>query len=1615
MTAIMENIKGYRLSPAQEHLWLLQETDYDAAYRAQCAVRIEGPLDVLRLKAAAQRVVERHDILRTTYYSLPGMAVPLQVIADESTAHMDLYDLSDLEAGQQEAEIASLFEQMSRASFTFQQSSLLNLSLLTLSQHTHVLLMSLPALCADALTLRNLVSELGQSYETFLRGDESFDMPMRYVVVARWLNELLEAEDAEPGREYWQQQPLLHASASLPFEKRAAVETTFAQAVESLDINGDLLLKLEAISQQCGISVSELLLACWSVLIWRLTGEPELTIGVGTDGRIDEDLEKALGLFAKYLPVTSQLESGLRMTDLLRNLHQATSEVLEWQEFFTWKNGTTPLENQHQEPFFALAFDYQEAAEKFSAGDLTFSFLNQHVCFDRFKLKLSCSHRPDSLIAKFYYDSALFSSTHIERLAKQYHALLNSVARDVEANISDLHILSDDELHQILIEFNNTRADFPKNIPLHRRFEQQVSLTPDAIALSFQDQHLSYAELNARANQLAHYLRSLGVGPEVLVGICIERSLEMVVGLLGILKAGAAYLPLDPSYPQERLSFMLDDAQVSVLLTQSSLLDSLPAPQHARTFCLDTDGPLLASFSIENPTDLASADNLAYIIYTSGSTGTPKGVGISHRAISNHMAWLLHCFPLSASDRVLQKTPFSFDASVWEFFAPLFCGARLVLARPGGQQDPSYLLTLIREEQVTVLQVVPSLLRLLVGQPEFGECESLRLLFSGGEALAQRLAGEVRERLNSVEVYNLYGPTEASIDTTCGAYQEEQGGGEQVPIGRPIANMEVYILDGGQQVVPIGVGGELYIGGEGLARGYLHRPELTAEKFIPHPFSDEAGARLYRTGDLARHLADGNIEYLGRIDHQVKVRGYRIELGEVEAVLVEHESVRECVVVAMEREHGEKQLVAYLVQDESASSASSSSSASSPASTSSSSSASSSSASSASAPQVAELRQYLQHRLPDYMIPAAFLCLPRLPLSANGKLDRRALPPPLPPTSPASSFIPPRSHSEHLLAHIWASVLALPQVSVTDNFFELGGDSILSLQIVSRARQAGLQLTPRLMFQYQTVRQLAAVACAAEASGAEQGVVSGEVVLTPIQRRFMGRGVVHAEHYNQALMLRVEELESEALAAAVGAVVRHHDALRIRMRGEVGGPWRQWIVEPEEIEIVAGEVVAGELVAGADRGTAVGGAAVLQEYDLSELDHCQQPARLESIADGLQRSLSLSAGPLLRVAHFRLGPRAGHRLLIIIHHLAVDGVSWRILLEDLATAYAQATAGQFIRLPEKTSSYQQWGAALEQYAESERLESELEYWLGVAEEARAGGSGVPVRRDESGKVERHSPTLRKLTSLSREQTRSLLQEVPEVYHTQINDVLLAGLCRAVCGWSGSAQVVVEVEGHGREEVVEGVDVTRTVGWFTSYYPVVLREAGDRVRQVQEVKEQLRRVPERGVGYGVLREMSKDGAQRAELRVESEVSFNYLGQFDQVLGGSAPQGQPEQEQEQQEDESGAGEQQQRQGWERASESFGEVMDAAVTREHGLDVTAVVVGGRLQISWRYGAEVCGEVEELIGRYVEELGEIVEQCRSVADEGGGYTASDFLLAKLDDQKLDQILSTVVFEEQQ
>jgi amino acid adenylation domain-containing protein len=1034
------------LSFDQQRLWFLDQLEPgNPAYNRPVTLHLRGSLHVGVLERALNEIVRRHEILRTTFPASEGR--PAQMIHPFQPLALRVTDLSNLSEAEREVQALRLMSHESQRSFDLAQGPLFCPTLFRLSEQEHILLLAMHHIVFDGWSVRVLLRELATLYEAFAANKPSPlpELPIQYADFAHWQRRWLQGDVLEKQLAYWKERlasspPLL----GLPMDRPRPPLQTHRGARQSLVLSQALTDALKALFRQEEVTPFMTLLAAFQVLLHRYTGQDDILVGSPIAGRNWVEVEELIGLFTNTLLLRANLSGNPTFRDLLGRVRRMCLEAYAHQDlpFEKLIEELRPGRSLSRTPLFQVLFQLRnipkETVEIQGLRIQEFQSSRESAMVD---LYLEIIEQEGGFHCFFSYNTDLFEQATIRRMIGHFQTLLEGIVANPEQRIGKLPLLAEAERRQLLVEWNNTQRDYPKDACVHQLVEAQVERTPDAVAVVFEGEQLTYRELNRRANQWAHYLKNQGVGPEVLVGIFVERSLEMIVGLLGILKAGGAYVPLDPAYPKDRLAFMMEDAQVTVLLTQQRLVECLPE-HRAKVVCLDTDGEAFAQENEENPVCGVTADHLAYVIYTSGSTGHPKGVMIPHRGVCNFLFWRQEYFPLSEEDRLLQNTSMSFDDSVWQIFEPLMVGARLILARPSGEQDSAYLIRLICDQSITAACFVPSMLQVFLEEPGVEQCTCLRRVSTGGEVLSPQLQERFFSRFTS-NLYNGYGPTEATVAVT---YWTCQRGDHRrvIPIGRPIANTQIYILDRYLNPVPIGVPGELYIGGVGLARGYLQRPELTAEKFVPHPFCDEPGTRLYKTGDLARYLDDGNIEFLGRLDHQVKIRGFRMELGEMESVLQQHPAVREAVVIAREDQPGDKRLVAYVVSSQQP------------------------------PPTIHELRRFLRETLPEYMMPSTFVILDALPLTPIGKVDRQVLlTSELEHPKPGGTFQTPRSPMEKQMAQIWQEVLAIDQVGLYDNFFDLGGTSLLALQVIARVeKQWDVRLNPREMV-LQTLGQLA--------------------------------------------------------------------------------------------------------------------------------------------------------------------------------------------------------------------------------------------------------------------------------------------------------------------------------------------------------------------------------------------------------------------------------------------------------------------------------------------------------------------------------------------------------------
>ena len=1530
---------SYPITPEQEHMWLVQQVDPGTYYfNHSHAFLFRGHLDIAAMQRALDELLRRNENLRTRFPEVDGK--PQAEVLPELRIPLELEDISGVPEAKRREHIMALVNADLSRPFDLLQGPLLRAKVYRASEDEHAIIIVVHHLVTDFVSYALLEKEIFAIYAAFWRGLPSPlpEPPVQYGDFALWLHDWMKSGASERQTEYWMKQladvPLLDFPTDLP---RPQFRSFRGERVYRF-LPDAVWQPFKQLSFAANVTRFTAFMAAYSVLLWQQTGKSDIAIAVPVSNRKHQETQLLVGYFLNTVVARLDLSGNPSFNELLLRTRSTMLEAMANADvpFETILNKLHIARDPSRAPLVETSFAFANESGDIDLQGLPLKVERLKAHYRSAWLDLNFAVNDiDTMAAVFFdYIPELFFHSSIERVMDHFEQALREVGANPNRHLADLELLTENERRQLLLEWNQTGADVPGNC-LHQFFESQAQRSPEARAIVCGGQALSYQELNQRSNQLAHYLIKLGVTAEQRVGICMERSIELPLAMLAVLKAGAAYVPLDPGYPAERLEFMLRDADAALVLAQSHVSYNLPACT-AEMIHLDSDWETkIAPESREAPEIPVSGANLAYVIYTSGSTGRPKGVAISHRSICNHMAWFIRAFEIGERDRILQKTVISFDASVWEFYAPLLTGGTLVLAAPAAHQDPVLLTAAIRDDRITAVQVVPTMLAALLDEGGLRECPDLRLVFAGGEPLTTHLCEGVA-RQTSAELVNLYGPTEATIDATC--WRAPRSHSRRVLIGKPVANTQVYILNEWMKPAPLGTIGELYLAGEGLARGYLNRSDLTAERFLPNPFSNTPGARMYRTGDNARYLPDGLLEFSGRADQQIKLRGYRVELGEIEAALRRCEGVARAAVIVREDRKGDRRLAGYVVSNPGA--------------------------------QLipAELRERLAQSLPDYMVPSALMVLDALPVTSSGKLDRKALP--IPEFSSAAVRKPPRTHEEKILCALLTEILGIPEIGLGDNFFNLGGDSILSIQLVSRMRRAGLVITSRDVFQQQTVEALAAVARPLNQyvlTARDAGI--GSLPFTPIMHRLMERGG-SIQRFSQSMLLRVPGgLNEAALTGALQAVLDHHDILRL-----------QWEDESRKLEVRP----AGSLRA----------ESCFRRCSVEGFHEEARNALMLEEARSAELRLSPQTGNAVQAVWFDNGTGQAGRLLLMIHHLAIDAVSWQILLPDLTAAWQAITAARTPVLTPCGTSFRHWSERLAIEARNPDRLPELEFWKATLATADSTLFEKPFdpRRDTVA-------TVRHITlTLPARITMPLLNSVPAAFGAKINEVLVAALALAVTKWrqrrgqQHGNTLLLDLEGHGREEIFPDVDLSRTVGWFTTLFPVRLElnavnleevwRGGDApALMIHLVREQLRAVPDNGLGYGLFRYLNPETAPALAALPKPELLFNYLGRFATSEESD---------------------------W-TASVVLGAGADPDLGLSHGLELNALALdrssGAELKVTWSWAAALLQEdaVQDLAREWFQALEVLVASAGQRGTHG--LTPADVPLVQLSQMEINRL----------
>lgn len=1414
----------FPLSNAQERMWILNKVHTNkSVYNVPVAIDLIGELDTDLLINCIQEIIDRHEVLRTKFSV--GNGIPMQTVEtvvkvpyQEIIFHNSAYDSQDLQ---------KLLDDLSRRPLELSAAPVFNTYLIKLSIGHSLLLLVFHHIIVDEWSIGILLQELKELYEARLdkRGPVLVDLPIQYGEYAAWHRRWLQRRIMGQQEAYWKKTLHNLSEFDLPADRPRISEPTSNGKMFRTKLSQATTQKLRDFSRRESVTLNMLLLAVFNILLFRYTGQDDIAVGMPIANRDRVEFERLIGLFVNTLVIRTDLSGEPPFRELLARVKERLLEAYENRHmpFEKLLEVTKPERNLSRTPLFQVMFVMGSASflpEKMGGVQLKLRRVDTGT--SKFDLTLFVVDEGEFLDISIEYSTDLFNEDRIEGMLRHYQCLLEHIIEHPDKKIWELELVPEFERNQILTEWNNTDVKYQKDKCIHQLIEEQVERSPEAIAAKIGEQFLTYRELNKRANKLGNYLQKLGVLPDTLVAICMNPSLEMIVGLLGILKAGGAYIPIDPTYPKNRIEYMLKDANSSIVLTQQQVSEEVML-QAEHVILIDKEWPIIAKESDENPASTVTPDNLIYVIYTSGTTGKPKGAGVFHHGFVNLLNWFINEFRLTNDDDVLLISSLSFDLTQKNLYAPLIVGGRLHLSL-SKYYAPEEIVETICRSKITWINCAPSVFYPLVacGTLSFQMKDTLRYVFLGGEPIAMsRLSNWIESEPNKTKIVNTYGPTECTDISASYIINERQLNLEsRVPIGKPIYNIRLYILDQKLQILPFGIEGDLYVGGIGVGFGYINNIDLTLEKFVSDPFVIDLDARMYRTGDRARWLRDGNVDFLGRSDHQVKIRGLRIELGDVESALMSHPGVKEAAILVQESHN--KRLVAYFVPEVDI------------------------------RPTVDDLRRYLSEILPEYMLPTLFIMLDALPLTPNGKIDRRglmALGAGL--IWKKKEYVAPQTLTESLLTKIWSELLGVEKISIHDNFFELGGDSILCMQMISKANKVGLHLTPRQVFVYQNIAELSSEISHLQLPQPEQKLVTGVLPLLPDQRFLLSYAPPEPNWMNTYALFEVQQnWKISWWNSVIQQLLFHHDALRARFIMSEDG-WTQYIVAPDD--------------------------NVPFDYlDLSHLPDEEQESVLITEGEKFQKSLNLLDGPIMRLVYFDMGPKKFGRLLIIIHHLAFDGLSWNILLTDLETAWKQLDMNQRIQLLPKTTSIMQWTEKMIQYYHSGESLQEIAFWT---EKDWAGVVPLPVDH-ASGIIENTVESANSVDAfLSVEETGELL-EFCQINPAKVHEVLLAALSFTIARWTGGNSLLINYMSNGRIPIFDNVDLSRTVGLFAHPFPVFLdleskRTFNDVLRYVGEV---MNKIPNSGLGYGVLRYMLEDTEISRKLRSlpQPEVFFNYLG-------------------------------------------------------------------------------------------------------------------------------------------
>ncbi len=1480
------------LSHAQKRMLLESKLSSEMpVYIVRAAYNFRGKLNIPLLEKCIQILINRHNIFKTTFIEIEG--IPYQKVIDEINFCLDKPSLFDMD----DKNVSEYIDQFFNTKLDLNSNSLIQASLIQKDEFFTVFLIKVHHIIIDGWSIKQFMQELSILYNS--NSDYVFkEIELDYRDYAIWENQESTQKFFDKQLVFWANELKDITILDLPVNNNVNCSQQSMKSTNTLFwyISKQLTDKIRKLSNKNNCTLYTVLLSCFIILLNRYTCQKDILIGIPVSNRFDLKMESIFGLFVNTIPFRLLIDNEI-FSEFLIKVQSKLSQLSEFQQVPLDKIIKHALEKDYvgnYQQFFQVLFNYSdEQEEPLNLNGIDIESILTPNPYSPFKLSVDIKNVENQLIFSIDYATNIFTSLFIQRFFENYCKCIESIIISQEDQVKNLRVLSDSEYRLVVEKWNNTE-DYTVNYltPIPLLIQKQCAIKPNKIALVDDRSTINYYELDRQAKIIAAELQYQGAKPGDFVIVIMDRSIERVIALVGILYAGVAYIPLEISTPEFRIKTIIADAKPLAIITETFYQNKITEI---------TDKPILninvlldgsKKKKLYKKVEISEAD-LAYTIYTSGSTGIPKGVMIQHAGISNRLLWMQKEYSLTENDRVMQKTPYSFDVSVWEFFWPLIIGASIVVIKPDGHKDPEYLLEQINKHKVTILHFVPSMLNAFMNTVDIKNCASLSQVFCSGEALSRKDVNKFLLKLKKVKLHNLYGPTEASVDVT---YQECYIDSQNlpVPIGKPISNMKVYVLDESSNPVPIGVSGELHLSGIGLAKGYLNAPNLTAEKFIDNQFSyDIKYQKLYKTGDLVKWNEEGYLNYLGRIDHQVKLRGLRIELGEIEATLTTYFGVQQAVVLLKEI-NKQKKLVGYLQADVPIS--------------------------------VKDLRAYLIELLPEYMVPSYFIQINTFPLNKNGKVDRRELEKTILENKvflqleDLNQNIKPKTDVEKIIAEVWREVLGVEVNDITSNFFHLGGDSISLMQIVAKLRKRKIYIRVKDLFEKQTIKELINIINHFETLEITSRVSGNEQKLSPIQYWFFEQKIGNYNYWNQLFKLKPKEsLNVQLLEQAIKYVINYHDVFSLRFNFN-----QTWVARYEESSYVFSNI------------------------NLSDYSYAEQKQKMLEFSNKAHASLNISRGPLACFLYFELGNERGNRLLIIVHHLIIDGVSWRILIEDINTAYFQLKENKPIDLLEKTSSYQNWANELEKYVKIVEKQPIVDYWRCLSKEAKSN-IGRMFKKGLNNYTSQKTISI----CLNKKLTQVFLTWSIKYYNVHVNTLLLLPLIQTFYKVYGLEYLTVNLEAHGRNSFNQ-LDVSRTVGWFTSIYPIILWYKKNLTldQLVIATDQQLQAIPNFGFEFLLLKYMSTNQKLREDLNmVKPLISFNYLGQFTHNIFSNTV-------------------------FSMADEYFGFPIAGESLRVHEIDIVSVVVNDELRFDWNYSTNTFSEekIKDLAWIYLDFLEKLI-----------------------------------------